>query len=196
MATTTYKITAEGSKGASYAQFEDGLLRMFINEWSKFVEPPRAIPMQEKHFLVMGAPYQITELKPRNVADKVALFCIKFKEYMKFTCRPTKTDKANLTHVTVSEEYLKVYFTTKDVFPLNSNKSMADYIRHYDAIRNLAINGVQTKSNLPNVYDMLYEKQISDDPSKLQRYWAHLRELGWRKIDGVWRSPEYLSQLS
>ncbi len=45
--------------------------------------------------------------------------------------------------------------------------------------------GVQAKSSFPMVYDKAYEKTISEDVAKLQRYWAHLRTLGWKKVDGA-----------
>jgi hypothetical protein len=186
MKTTNYKITLEGSTGASYAQYEDGTLRMFINEWSKFTEPPRAIPVKEKYLLAMhGAEINVAELRPRSVADKVALFCLRHKELLKFTYRPMKAEKANMKDVTVNDEYLKLYFTNND-FPLNKNKSMADYVRHYNVVRNLAINGLpdKVKSRFPDVYDREFERSLEGET--LAAYWEHLRNKGWRKVDGVW----------
>ena len=63
---------------------------------------------------------------------------------------------------------------------------MADYVRHYNTVRDLATNGKPVKSAFPNVYDREYEKRIAEDVSKLQRYWAHLRAHGWAKEDGTW----------
>jgi hypothetical protein len=108
-------------KGAAYAQYETGTLRMLINEFDNcgdVVFP--AFPMHEAD-LVHHERLKAVVLVPRSVADKVALFCIKHKEILKFAYRAMKAEKANLKDVTVNEEYLKMYFTNCD-FPLNKNK--------------------------------------------------------------------------
>lgn len=185
MSTTTYKIMLEGDSGAAYAMFQDGALKMFINEWSKFTEPPKYIPIQEKSFIAWSNDYKVTALQPRSVADKVALFCLLYKQHKNLTYRAGKEEKANLKLVTVNNELLEVYFTSTQ-YPLTGTKSMADYVRHYNTVRDLATNGKPVKSAFPDVYDREYEKRIGEDVSKLQRYWAHLRAQGWVKNDGVW----------
>jgi hypothetical protein len=177
MKTTTVKLTLPGHKGAAYAMYEDGVLVMLINE---------IVNCQLSIINYAGKDFERVELTPKTVSEKVAMFCLLYKKHKAIPYRASKQEKANLKLVTVNEHLLNTYFTHTS-YPLTHTKTMADYVRHYNTVRDLAANGVpQKKSAFPDVYDKLYERTISDDITKLQRYWAHLREQGWRKTDGVW----------
>lgn len=181
-----YKITINGSKGAAFAEYRNGILTLFINEWSNDTEPPQYIPMFETLLMQDQAIITVTLLVPKTVAEKVAMFCIIYKEIKGFMYRASKEEKANLKLVTVSRPLLETYFKNTS-FPLSANKTMADYVKHYNTVRDITVNGQQkTSKEFPAVYDREFEKRISDDVSKLQRYWAHLRALGWRKVDDIW----------
>jgi hypothetical protein len=184
--TNIYKIGFEGEKGQAYASYTDGILRMFINDISKFSTPPRYIPIKEEHIHNLASTHVVKLVEARSVADKVAHFCIKYREHKGVAYRAGKEEKANLKGVTINDQLLNTYFTAIQ-YPFTQTKTMADYVRHYNAVRDLAANGKQVKSSFPDVYDKEYEKRLGDDVSKLQRYWQHLRSLGWSKVEGIWK---------
>lgn len=192
----TYKVTGYWD-GVVYAMYKHGLLAMAIVELTNNQQliannqcaPPGFDMFPLKEFdLLRSEMLTAVLLKPKSVADKVALFTLKYKQHKGQPYRAMKEEKANLKNVTVNEALLDAYFKHVN-YPLNGTKSMADYIRHYNTVRDLAANGVQAKSSFPQVYDKAYEKTISEDVAKLQRYWAHLRTLGWKKVDGTWTEP-------
>lgn len=189
----TYKVTGY-YQGVVYAMYKHGLLQMAIVELTNSEQlttnnqcPPGYDMFPLKEFdLLHSELLTATLLKPKSVAEKVALFSLHYKQHKGQPYRAMKEEKANLKAVTVTNELLNAYFKHVN-YPLNTTKSMADYVRHYNTVRDLASNGAQAKSNFPMVYDMEYEKTISTDVAKLQRYWAHLRSLGWKKVEGVWQ---------
>lgn len=178
--TNYYKLTIKGVKGQVYAIYKDGVLKMLINE--------QAQPQAVVHFYLKSmreTKWVIEEIKPKSVSSKAALFVLMFKEYRNVVYTPSKIELSNLRHVTMSEQLLKVYFAAKD-YPLAGPKTISDYIRNYNAVRDLAANGKPVRTSFPDVYDREYEKTLGDNVGKLQAYWAHLRDLNWKKIDGVW----------
>jgi len=187
MTVTTYKVTSR-FPGQAYAMYENGFLTMLISEF----EHPEVregfigedFPLREFD-LVHSEVFTANELKPKTVSDKIALFTMLYKRHKGITYRSTKQDRANIVNVSVTEQLLNTYFKATQ-YPLAGVKSITDYIKHYNEVRDLAQNGVMVKNEFPNVYDREWEKRISDNPSKLQRYWQHLRALGWKKVDGVW----------
>lgn len=192
MKSTIYKVTSSSFDGAAYAAYDNGVLTMLICEW-KFDSPECGadmFPLKER-YLKTSTIFSWKLLVPRSVADKVALFCIKYKQFKKLTYRATKEEKANMKLVTVTEDLLKAYFGNSQ-YPLTATKSMADYVRHYNTIRDLAANGsvVKVKSRFPEVYDRDFESKLEGET--LSAYWQHLNRLGWRKVEGTWRSPEML----
>lgn len=203
MKTNVYKLISEiGTGYAMYtneiletAYFEPKLSAREIDSYAGTCFPihERDLTGDNTRAYSIFKKYQL--LVPKTVAEKVALFCIIHKQEKKFAYNAGKTEKANLKNVSVTRELVEAYFKNT-TFPLSASKTMADYVRHYNTVRDLVTNGTPKKKSkeFPDVYDRMYEKQISDDVSKLQRYWAHLRELGWRKINDVWTSPETLKQ--
>lgn len=190
-----YKITFKGCAGAIYASYEGNFLRMLINDLK---ETPRAayVYLYEGSLDALQNELKfvtITELKARTVADKVALFCIIHKEIKGFVYRAGKEEKANLKLVTVSRDLLEVYFRNTS-YPLSASKSMADYVKHYNYVRDIHTNGLPTKvqSRFPDVYDREFERSLEGET--LSAYWQHLHRIGWRKVDGSWRSPEILNK--
>lgn len=180
MKISTYKIACV--VGTAYAMYQDGWLTMLISEM-KIDDDHLDFPCREID-LIGNTFFTNAELKPKTVADKVALFCLKYKQHKGQPYRARKEEKANMKLVTVTEQLLDTYFANVN-YPLNPAKSMVDYVYHYNAIRDIAANGKPVRS-FPDVYDREYEKIIGDDVSKLQAYWAHLRAQGWSKKDGVW----------
>jgi hypothetical protein len=192
MKSNTYKVTGYFD-GVVYALYKNEVLEMLLCELNNPLTvndkpvgydmfPLREVDLTDNEML------KAVLLKPKSVADKVALFTLKYKQHKGQPYRAMKEEKANLKNVTVNEALLDAYFKHVN-YPLNGTKSMADYIRHYNTVRDLAANGVQAKNSFPMVYDKAYEKTISEDVAKLQRYWAHLRTLGWKKVDGAWTEP-------
>lgn len=193
MKVATYKVTGR-APGQAYAIYQDGVLKQLLCDFDLpaiSAITGEEFPLRELD-LLHSEVFTAKKLEPRSVADKVALFCLHYKQHKTVAYRAGKEEKANLKHVVVNEQLLKVYLTSAS-YPLTGTKSMADYVRHYNAIRDLAANGKTVKSGMPAVYDLSYEKLISEDVSKLQRYWAHLRGLGWKKENGVWKSPEQIN---
>lgn len=182
MTTTYYKLTIKGMKGCAYVSYKNDVLLMAINELkSTGCEPVGGfvIPLIKGHL----AHFHCEEIKPKTVSAKAALFVLMFKEHRNVVYTPSKIELSNLRHVTMSEQLLKVYFAAKD-YPLAGPKTISDYIRNYNAVRDLAANGPAVKAGFPDYFDSGYEKMLS--PEKLSAYRLHLVALGWRKIDGVW----------
>lgn len=187
MKTNIFKISFPDRAGAMYVSYEKGQIRMLLNELS---ETPKAlyiymmqtdIDALQKEFPSM----RIAELTPKTVAEKVAMFCIVHKNIKSFVYRAGKEEKANLKLVTVSRELLEIYFNNA-AYPMSASKSMADYVKHYNFIRDIQKNGKpeKIKTRFPDVYDREFERTLEGET--LSAYWQHLHKLGWRKIDGVW----------
>lgn len=182
--TNLYKIGFEGEKGQAYASYTDGILRMFINDISKFSTPPKYIPIQEGLLELVERIHTVKLVQARTVAEKVAMFCLLYKEYRQVAYRASKEEKANMKLVAASKDLLHTYFT-QTAYPLSGPKSISDYIRHYNAVRDLATNGRPARSTFPDHPDSEYEKTLS--PEKLSAYRLHLVQLGWKKVEGVWK---------
>ena len=184
----TYKITIPKVTGSAYAMYVNGLLVQFINELAQGASVSILlpnVPVMEVNFKALTG-IVITELKAKSAADKIALFTFYYQKHKGQAYRSTKEERANITRVTVNEVLLNTYFKASQ-YPLAGLKSIGDYIRHYNEVRDLAANGSPRKSSFPDVYDKQYEAMIGIDVNKLQDYWAHLRSLGWSKADGVWK---------
>lgn len=194
MINTIYKVTSSSFDGTAYAAYDNGILTMLLCDWKPFTITGKLgadmFPLKEWD-LENSELFTAKKLVPKSVADKVAMFCIKYKQYKKLTYRATKEEKANMKLVSVTEDLMKAYFGNTQ-YPLTATKSMADYVRHYNTIRDLAANGsvVKVKSRFPEVYDRDFESKLEGET--LSAYWQHLIRLGWRKVDGTWRSPETL----
>jgi hypothetical protein len=184
----TYKITIHGVRGQAYALYDKGMLVHFINELDHsnavFTLMP-SVTMNEGTLKSLTG-IKVQELKPRSASDKLALFSFMYKKAKGITYTPTREERANIAHVTVNEQLVNTYLKATQ-YPLQGLKTITDYIRHYNEVRDLATNGTPVKAEFPAVYDREYEKHICDDTAKLTRYWAHLRSLGWQKTDGVWK---------
>jgi hypothetical protein len=189
MSYTIYKQTLKPTKGLIYYLFKQGLLKQL------YVECGPGEGKEALSFIHMNVPFveesvrdnkECVELKPRTVQDKVVAFCMAFRNYRNTAYTPKKNERANLADVTVSKEMLDVYFSTTD-FPLSYSKSINDYVKHYNHIRDVSTNGKPLKNRLPDVYDREYERKL-EGPA-LSTYWQHLIKLGWKKVDGNWRRP-------
>ena len=112
-------------------------------------------------------------------------FCAMYKGV---AYRAGKEEKANMKLVSVTKELLHTYFTATQ-YPLSSVKSMADYVRQYNAVRDLATNGKPVKQqSFPDHPDSDYEKTLG--PEKLSAFRMHLVQLGWKKVEGVWSKKD------
>ncbi|MFN5170019.1 MAG: hypothetical protein ACK5DD_10350 [Cyclobacteriaceae bacterium] len=182
----TYKITIPRATGCAYCLYEAGTLQYFINELAgnHVLMLLPAVPLTEAE-LKAKTGIVLTELKPRTANEKIAAFMMAYHRHKGVAYRPTKEERANIVHVTVNDQLLEVYFKATH-YPLAGLKSIGDYIRHYNEVRDLAKNGTRLRNEFPDVYDREFEKRISEDPGKLQRYWQHLRNFGWKKTDGTW----------
>lgn len=183
----TYKITLHGVRGQAYVLYEDSVIRYFINElegvhiFTLFA----SVPTNEAQIKTLTG-IKLQELKPKSASDKLAMFSFQYKQLKGITYTPTREERANIAHVTINEQLLNTYFKCTQ-YPMQGLKSITDYIRHYNAVRDLATNGAPVKAEFPAVYDRDYEKHISENTEKLTRYWQHLRALGWKKEEGVWK---------
>jgi hypothetical protein len=203
MSTNVYKLISEiGTGYAMYtneiletAYFEPKLSAREIDSYPGAWFPIHEQDLTGDHTRTNSIFKKYQLLVPRTVAEKVAMFCIVHKQEKRFAYNAGKVEKANLKGVSVTRELLDAYFKNT-AFPLSNSKTMADYVKHYNTVRDLVTNGTPKKvtKEFPDVYDFEAEKRLKDDVSKLQRYWAHLRALGWKKIGGVWMSPESLKQ--
>lgn len=179
--TTYYKLTIKGVSGQAYASYKDGVLSMLINDMKVVSGSVFHVYFES----LLHTKWIVEEIKPRSVSSKAGLFVLMYKEHRNVVYTPSKTELANLKHVTVTADLLKIYFASKD-YPLAGPKTITDYIRNYNAVRDLAANGKPQRTSFPDVYDREYEKSLGDNVGKLQKYWEHLRTLGWSRRDGVW----------
>lgn len=181
-----YKLTAKGKPGALYFSYKKGLLLevlvSFEPDTLQWEELREYIPYRESEIRDHQI-YQIEALKPRTVADKLAAFCMLYRAHFNCAYTTKKLERANIADVTMSDKLLEVYFTNTD-YPLTFAKSISDYVKHYNYIRQIATNGKPVKSKFPDVYDREYERTLEGET--LSAYWLHLNKLGWRKVDGVW----------
>lgn len=186
-----YKITMRGVKGALYASYKDGTLFELLNAYVPSDDIIRLgsfayydeTALQSANYEGLG----ITKLIARTVTDKITMFCTTFREHRNSPYTPKKNEKANIAQVSVSRELLEVYFINTE-FPLSYAKSINDYIKHYNYVRDLAANGKPSKSRFPDVYDRDFERSLEGET--LSAYWQHLNKLGWKKTDGTWIKGE------
>lgn len=183
-----YKITKPPLKGCFYIMYKNGVAKQILLEFDELLQVDQLMIRQflalEENQLEMMKPYfAYVLLQPRTVNDKIAAFCMTFQAHRNSAYTPKKNERANVAQVTMSDKLLQVYFTS-DSFPLSYAKSINDYIRHYNYIRDIATNGKPVRGSFPEVYDREYERTLEGE--KLSAYWQHLIKLGWRKQDGSW----------
>lgn len=181
--TSIYKLILTEPKATLYIMYKgDNMHQLYVE-----VSPGHSMKCLEMlaPFTKDKLPKEAVELKPKTVQDKVVAFSMAYRAKFNVAYSASKVEKANLKNVQVNRDLLETYFTSTD-YPLSVGKSMSDYTKHFNYIRQISANGKPVKSEFPQVYDREFEKRISDDASKLQRYWKHLRDLGWKKQDGVW----------
>ena len=186
-----YKITHREQVGAMYLlykkekisqvlfQFEPELGAYRQNLVAKFFP---FCELDLKAF-AKGTEMECTLIQPRTVKDKLAAFCLTFQAYRKSPYTPKKNEAANLTQVTMSDKLLQVYFSS-ETFPLSYAKSINDYIRHYNYIRDIATNGKPVRNGFPDIYDPEYARTLEGE--KLSAYRSHLHSIGWRYESGAW----------
>lgn len=133
--------------------------------------------------------FDIEPIKSRTAADKVKLFCMTYKARKGFSYAARQAEKNNIKNVTLSQDLLTTYFDNTS-FPLSDQKSIADYIHHYNYIRDIARNGVKKKAKFPDEWDPTFEKRLNQQEAI--KYYQYLTKLGWTRdrIRGVWHPPQ------
>jgi hypothetical protein len=195
MSNNIYKITLKEQRGALYIGYkQDGQIKEAVFMFDPKIENRHFTGLLRDNFPMYEADldqlrvrtegkWDYELLVPRNASDKIAMFCMTFREYRSQPYTAKKNEKANIAEVTVTKQLLQVYFGNVN-FPLTYAKSVSDYIKHYNYIRDIAANGKPVKSGFPDVYDREYERTLEGE--KISAYWQHLISIGWKKIDGVW----------
>jgi hypothetical protein len=189
-----YKISLKGQRGALYIGYSNAKIKEALFMFEPWIENTYFENLLHNHFPFHEGDLeqlrQRTEgswdynlLVPRNASDKLAMFTIAFRQYRNSPYTAKKNEKANITAVSVTKELLHIYFGLAD-FPLTYSKSISDYIKHYNYIRDIAANGKPVKNSFPDVYDREFERGLEGE--KLSAYWQHLNKLGWKKSDGGW----------
>lgn len=176
-----YKYTLKGVKGCAYLSYRNGRIREALFDFQGYwlwPEAEKGFPYLEE---LLGD--DAVKLEPRTAQDKIVMFCMTFRKHRGTPYTPKKQEKANIVQVSVTAKLLDVYFSSTD-FPLSYAKSINDYIKHYNFIRDLERNGRPTKSRFPDVYDRDFERTL--DGETLSAYRQHLIKLGWKKVEGVW----------
>lgn len=143
-------------------------------------------PFDEHDLNELSTFMNVSELKNKTAHEKLRAFCMYYKAMRGTPYTPKQQEKANIKNVVVTDSLLETYFKN-DAFPLNYSKSINDYIKHYNHIRDLNKNGAPSK--YPNEYSATFEKTLQ--PGELQEYWKHLRQLGYKKNErGAWVRPQ------
>jgi hypothetical protein len=177
-----YKMKMAGVSGTGYFMFKDGVLRTLFYEFQESLYmylPQREHEITEKAKFWNERGVTFEELKARTTEEKLALFCAVFKDKRGSGYTPKQNEKHNIKQVMVTERLLKTYFENT-TYPLSYAKSVNDYIRNYNYVRDIDKNGapVSNPYKFPAVYDPDFEKKLNGPA--LSDYRAHLRDLGWR----------------
>lgn len=180
-----YKIKQTGKSGQAYVMYTNGLLRVLYYDFDEAIEA--YIPYKESNLVNIKSLVVVELLEGRSIADKIAVFCAFHKKYKGFGYRVKEVERANIKQVSVSKSLLKLYFNYTD-FPLSQAKSISDYIKHYNYVRDLLYNGKSMKAKFPDVYDREFERSLEGET--LSAYWRHLHKLGWKKADGIWQQQQ------
>lgn len=176
-----YKVTSPSFKGAIYFRFiNEGLTHvefdvasgtLSYDQWQWICKNLPANVSQMKQF--SGNSFDVKELKPKSVKDKVIQFCSAYKYYLNVAYRATTLEKANVKNVPINKELLKVFFES----PLQ-NFTLKNYTDRINITKAMAKNGMKGRQ-YPAYYDKDLDRQLSEIDRK--DYYAHLQKMGWEK---------------
>jgi hypothetical protein len=178
-----YKMKMSGVNGAGYFMFKEGILRTLyyeFEEWLGIFLPQREKDIHDMKGFWNEKGVTFVELVPKTTEEKLALFCAFFKEKRGSGYTPKQNEKNNIKNVMVTEKLLQVYFSNQ-TYPLSYAKSVTDYIRHYNYIRDIEKNPqglAQRPQSMPERPDTAYEKTLNGPA--LSSYREHMYKLGWR----------------
>jgi len=140
--------------------------------------------------------FVLEDMQKMTAREKLIVFCNGYKASKKTTYSAKQAEKANIKTVQVNEELMKAYFNHTN-YPLNVAKSINDYIRHFNFVKDLAANGTPktNRKAFPEHYDRNYEYSLKGD--EITAYHKHLRALGWESIYSpaggtTWKAPGLL----
>jgi hypothetical protein len=189
-----YKLISTKGPGCAYLLYKGGRLNALNWEFNRELNHAEknfiTLPTTEQELAELRPVFVTTEIKMRTATEKLKVFCMYFKAKRRSTYTPKKQERANIKEVVVSKPLLEVYFNNTD-FPLNYAKSINDYIKHYNYIRDLAQNGKPATTRYPDQYEKSFEAKLT--PQELPKYWQHLRRLGWTKNKlHQWVAPDQL----
>ncbi|MGD1960521.1 MAG: hypothetical protein ACFB2Y_16800 [Fulvivirga sp.] len=200
MSIKIYKVTAnkpEGLGGAAFFLFKDERLLAVNWEFTRTLNDheaaivTKAFPLRLSDLSNLKKVFKVREIPERTASDKLKLFCMYFKAKRGSTYTANKFERANIKNVVMNSALLEAYFST-DSYPLTYAKTINDYIKHYNHIRDISRNGAPKKARFPNEYNKDFERRL--EGAEISQYWKHLTNLGWKKnAKGVWISPEKLA---
>lgn len=183
-----YKITHKQYNGCAYLLFDKEVLSTLHYEFKPMPTEQvtlfkRVLPVWEKDCQQVTEPFTIQQIPVKTAREKVMLFChwYKFKNphnARKATYTAKQTDFSNIKKYVVNEAFLKTYFEQSS-FPFTPSKSITDFIRLYNEVRRITMNGNDEQMQFPNSYDAAFEKRLK--PDELSAYWKHLRQLGYER---------------
>lgn len=202
MSTTIYKLKPKTAKGVIYMLFVNGYLKAVEVEFNTPLTDAQQdwlrarFPFQEEQLEVLASGFLVDELKPKTVQEKTIMFSMYHKAKKRVAYKASKIERANIKNFEVNEMLLAAYYDYES-FPLSQAKSMLDYIKHYNHVRDLAVNGKKPKKRFPDEYSVQFERTLT--AKELPKYWQHLRELGWTKqqigTQQVWQEPDLFSPI-
>ena len=97
-----------------------------------------------------------------------------YLERFKVQYKVTPTDIKLVEQSDFDEPLLKLYFGSTEWW--NKNRwSVSNFVSNENTLK-LMQKGVP---EFGDKYDPALERALSNNPEKLQHYWAHLRQLGW-----------------
>lgn len=193
MSTRIIKLTTKPGHnlpGCAYLLFLNGTLSAVNWDFKRsLTEDEKDIVRESFPFTIedlqLPSIFDVSEPKNKTAHEKLRTFCIIHKAIRGTAYTPKAQEKANIKNVVVTQSLMETYFNNT-AYPLTYAKSINDYIKHYNYIRDLNKNGAPGK--YPNEYIKAFEKSLQ--PDELPKYWAHLRSLGWVKnAGGSWTEP-------
>lgn len=154
-------------------------------------------PFHDGQLELLKSGFVVAELKPKTVQEKVIMFGMYHKARKRVAYKASKIERANIKNFEVNERLLAAYYDNEG-FPLSQAKSMLDYIKHYNHIRDLAVNGKKIKAKYPDEWSAAFERTLT--AKDLPKYWQHLKELGWTRerigTQYVWQEPDLFSPIT
>lgn len=198
MSIKVFKCINPKLPGALYMRFENedlthvefGFTKPLKAEQWRWIR--ERLPQHQHELPELGEGFQIGEVTPKSVREKIIMFCSYYKHYRKINYVAKSQEKNNLKNVPVSDQLLRIFFESPLV-----DFTLTNYIKRINITKDISLNGRQNLSNntqkMPDHWDRDYERKLSTED--MVKYHQHLHSLGWRRRNtphgSVWYETDH-----